>query len=62
MLNWSKFTSQFMVQIIFSICYNPQPLWPSQINTNLSAHAQIFGNFNYDYTPMAPPSIKFILQ
>ena len=30
----------------------------SLINLKLSAHAQIFGQFNYDSTPLAPPGCK----
>jgi hypothetical protein len=30
-------------------------LRPSRINPQLSAHAQVHGNFNYDKTPLAPP-------
>ena len=37
-------------------------LWTYRINTKLSAHAQVFGNFNYDHTPMDPPAIKDLLH
>ena len=32
----------------------------SRINPNLSAYAALFGNFNYDRTPLAPPGSKVI--
>jgi hypothetical protein len=31
-------------------------LRPSRINPQLSAHVQVHGNFNYDKTPIAPPT------
>ena len=30
----------------------------SRINPKLSAHAQVFGQFDYNRTPMAPPGLK----
>ena len=33
-----------------------------QINPKLSAHAQVFGNFNYDRTHVDPPGIKVLLH
>jgi hypothetical protein len=35
-------------------------LRPSRINPQLSAHAQVFGAFNFDKTPLAPPGIKVL--
>jgi hypothetical protein len=35
-------------------------LRPSRINPQLSAHAQVHGNLNYDKTPLAPPGIKVL--
>ena len=35
---------------------------PSNINANISAHEQIFGSFNLDSTPFAPPGIKAIIH
>ena len=32
----------------------------SRINPNLSAYAQLHGNFNYNRTPLAPPGIKVL--
>ena len=34
----------------------------SRTNTRLSAYAQIFGNFDFNATPMAPPGAKIITQ
>jgi hypothetical protein len=33
---------------------------PSYINPQLSAHAQVHGNFNFDKTSLAPPGIKVL--
>ena len=33
----------------------------SRINPNLSAYAQVFGNFDYNATPLAPPGIHTIV-
>jgi len=35
-------------------------LRPSRINPQLSAHAQVYGAFNFDKTPLAPPGIKVL--
>ena len=35
---------------------------PSRRNNNLSAHQQMFGNFNFNSTPLAPPGRKVIVQ
>lgn len=35
-------------------------LRPSRVNQNLSAYAQIHGQFNYSATPLAPPGIKVL--
>ena len=33
-----------------------------QINPKLYDHSQVFGNFNYDHTPMDQPGAKFIIH
>jgi len=35
-------------------------LRPSRINPQLSAHAQVYGAFNFDKTQLAPPGIKVL--
>ena len=34
----------------------------SRVNPNLSAHTYVFGNFNFNKTPMAPPGTKVIIH
>jgi hypothetical protein len=35
-------------------------LRPSRINPQLSAYAQVYGAFDYNKTPLAPPGIKIL--
>ena len=37
-------------------------LFPSRINPTLSAHAQIYGLFDFNETPFAPPGTKVIVH
>ena len=37
-------------------------LQPSLINPKLSANSQVFGELNYDRTPMSSPGITFIIR
>ena len=62
MLNWSKFPSQLWCKLVAQYVITLNLLRSSQINTKLSAHAQVFGKSNYDCTPMAPPGIKVLLH
>jgi hypothetical protein len=34
----------------------------SRLNPKLSAHAQMFGNFDYNRTPIAPPGVRVIVH
>ena len=51
---WWKLVTQSVITF--------NPLWPSWINTKISDHAQVFGNFNDHHTPMDPPGIKVIIH
>ena len=51
---WCKLFSQSIITLNL--------LRPSEITSKLCTHAQVFGNFNYDHTFMAPPGIKFPLH
>ena len=51
---WCKLVTQYVLTLNF--------LRNSWINTKLSAHEQVFGNFNYDCTTMAPPGIKVLIR
>ena len=53
---------QFLVQISSQYVITINILWTSRINNKLSSHEQVFGNFNYDHTTMAPPGIKVLLR
>ena len=37
-------------------------LQPSNINPNLSAHTYLFGNFDFNKTPLAPPGSKVVIH
>lgn len=37
-------------------------LQPSQINSKLSAYNQVWGNFDYNKTPLAPPGCKVVVH
>ena len=51
---WCKLVAQYIII--------PNLLQYSQINTNLSSHAQIFVNFNYERTPIDTPVLKFFIM
>merc|ERR1712086_181380 len=40
----------------------PQQLRPSRINPRLSAYNQVWGNFDFSRTPLAPPGCKVVVH
>jgi hypothetical protein len=49
---WDKFVDQSTITLNL--------LRTSRINPQLSAYAQLFGNFDYNRTPLAPPGIRVV--
>ena len=49
---WCKLVAQYVITINL--------LQHSIINPNLSAHTQVFSNFNYYHTTMSPPGINVL--
>ena len=59
---YPNFSLKLWCKLVVQSVITPNLLRPSLINPNLSVHAKIFGNFNYECTPMDPPGIKVLLR
>jgi hypothetical protein len=50
---WDKLIPQAIITLNMLRC--------SRINPGLSAYQQLYGNFNYNATPLAPPGTKVLI-